>query len=420
MGTEHFPAASGSADTLDAHFAPVFEKIAAGAVAREQKRELARDAVRGLLDAGFGRLRVPREAGGLGASLKESFTLLRTLAAADSNIPQIVRAHFAFVEGRRQQGQASERWFGIINDGALFGAAMAERSDETNVSTTLLRQPDGWRLNGTKYYSTGTLYADWIIVWAASADQRAHVVVRSDAPGVSCVDDWDGFGQRLTGSGTTVFDNVAIPEDQIISSKALTDLPAQSFLGAYYQQFHLATLAGITQAVLRDALEFVRPRTRVFGVPGKVVQREDPVVQGVVGRLSALAFSTAALVDRVSDALTEAEPDWVAGDRGSARIEAAQEIAFQAQQIVIEQALEAATLLFEVGGASATSEKRRLDRHWRNARVLASHNPAAQRLRELGDLALNGTPLWTPYREGLLRQAQAQAPTHAEAQVGLA
>lgn len=393
--------------SLEARYAPLFAEIAAGAVEREQHRELARAPVRVLLDAGFGRLRVPREAGGLGASLRESFALLRGLAAADSNIPQIVRAHFAFIEGRRQKGADSRPWFDVINDGALFGAAMAERNDETVIKTTLRETPQGWVLNGTKYYSTGTLYADWIVVWAANENARVHAAVRADCPGVTRIDDWDGFGQRLTGSGTTIFDNVVVPAAQILDQTPLTELPAPDYLGAYYQQFHNTALAGIAQAVLRDALEFVRPRTRLFGVPGKVIQKDDPVVQSVVGRLSALAFSTAALVDTVSDALAVAEPFWEKGETGHPAIETAQEIAFKAQQIIVGQTLEAATLLFEVGGASATSEARRYDRHWRNARVLASHNPAAQRQRELGDLALNGTRLWTPYLEGLKRQNAA-------------
>ena len=64
--------------------------------------------------------------------------------------------------------------------------------------------------------------------------------------------------------------------------------------------------------------------------------------------------------------------------------------AFQAQQVTLPQVLEAATLLFEVGGASAVSEARGLDRHWRKARLLASHNPAIQRERMIGDYLLNG------------------------------
>ncbi|MGW9763159.1 alkylation response protein AidB-like acyl-CoA dehydrogenase [Micrococcus aloeverae] len=53
-----------------------------------------------------------------------------------------------------------------------------------------------------------------------------------------------------------------------------------------------------------------------------------------------------------------------------------------------------------MGGASATLRTRGLDRHWRNARVLASHNPLIYRARLLGDRAVNGTPLERHYRLG--------------------
>jgi len=42
------------------------------------------------------------------------------------------------------------------------------------------------------------------------------------------------------------------------------------------------------------------------------------------------------------------------------------------------------------GGASALQEDRRLDRHWRNARTLASHNPTIYKGRVVGDHLLNG------------------------------
>lgn len=400
----HAPAS----DSLDGIFLGHINDIARGTVEREQNRTLARDAVSALARAGFGRLRLSQEKGGSGASLPQSFRLLRKLAAADSNIPQIFRAHFAFVETLRAGLPHEERWLQLIRSNAIFGAAMAERSDETSVTTAVTTSPDGLRLNGTKYYSTGTLYADWIIVWASQGDERIRVLVPADAPGVTRIDDWDGFGQRLTGSGTTIFDNVPVSPEQIIDRSPPGETPVQAFLAAYYQQFHNTTLAGIAEAALRDAVDFVRPRTRVFGVPGKVVQRDDPVVQGVIGRLSALAFSAAALADRGAEALASVEPLWLSGHKDDDRIEAAQEDIFRAQQIIAQQTLEATTLLFEVGGASATSEARRFDRHWRNARTLASHNPAAQRQRELGDLELNSTRLWTPYRDAQKRVNQSR------------
>ena len=45
---------------------------------------------------------------------------------------------------------------------------------------------------------------------------------------------------------------------------------------------------------------------------------------------------------------------------------------------------------FEVGGASALSQSRRLDRHWRNARVLSSHNPMIYRAKLVGSALLHG------------------------------
>ncbi|BAT20465.1 acyl-CoA dehydrogenase family protein [Asaia bogorensis] len=386
-------------------FTEIFRVIARDAAQRDCERAPAHDAVAALAQAGFGRLRLDKAAGGAGLSLSQSFRVLRDLASADSNIPQIFRAHFAFVETLRAGLPDAERWRGLIRENRVLGAAMAERNNETSVTTQVTEAPEGLRLNGRKYYSTGTLYADWIIVWATFGSDRVRVLVPADAPGVTRLDDWDGFGQRLTGSGTTIFEQVPLQPWQIVERSPSDAPPSQPFLGAYYQQFHNTTLAGIAQAVLRDAMDFVRPRERVFGVPGKVVQKDDPIVQSVVGRLSSLAYSTAVLADRGAQALEEIEPLFLAGQHDDDAIEKAQEEIFKAQQIIAQQTLEAATALFEVGGASATSETRRLDRHWRNARTLASHNPAAQRQRELGDVALNGTRLWTPYRDGLRRLA---------------
>jgi alkylation response protein AidB-like acyl-CoA dehydrogenase len=135
----------------------------------------------------------------------------------------------------------------------------------------------------------------------------------------------------------------------------------------------------------------VQRKTRGFGIPGQSSPRTDPLVQRVVGRLAALSFSAETIVEGVATALEELHRRHLAGAARAADFTAANVKGFQAQQIVIAQVLEAATLLFEVGGASATSEAKRLDRHWRNARTLSSHNPAIYRERAIGDYLLNGT-----------------------------
>ena len=62
----------------------------------------------------------------------------------------------------------------------------------------------------------------------------------------------------------------------------------------------------------------------------------------------------------------------------------------QAQLVIIAAALRATTEIFDALGASGVSEDHALDRHWRNARTLASHNPRVYKARILGDWLVNG------------------------------
>ena len=189
MTTTHASLEKASDAPLLERFASVFERIAAGAVEREQKRELADDAVRWLKESGFTALRVPRQYGGSGATLPQFFTLLTRLGEADSNLPQILRLNFGFIELRLESDDeaARERWLSRIAQGETVGAAISERTGSTHNTVTVT--PDGasghWRLNGEKYYSTGALYADWINVTAHDGEQDVHLLVRGDAPGVT-------------------------------------------------------------------------------------------------------------------------------------------------------------------------------------------------------------------------------------------
>lgn len=387
-------ALSAGDDALIERFAPVFDRIAAGAVEREQRRDLAYAPVEWLREAGFTRLRVPRDYGGDGISLASFFKLITRLGEADSNLPQILRVHGGFIESQIESGEEAFRdhWFRQIVHGKIIGGAVSERTGVTNNSVRVSRAEDGWHLDGEKYYTTGSLYADWIDVAAHDGHSDVRVLVKADAPGLERIDDWDGFGQRLTGSGTTRFTRVRVADEHVYRRFNASEPRRNTLLTAYYQTLHIANLAGITRAVLRDAVAFTQGRTRTFGIPGESSPRDNPLVHRVVGRLASLAYSTDSITSalaRTFDDVTSARAEGRATEDTYIQFDIE---VFQAQQIVIEQTLQAATLLFEVGGASATSEARRFDRHWRNARVLASHNPAIIREATIGNFYLNGTP----------------------------
>jgi alkylation response protein AidB-like acyl-CoA dehydrogenase len=394
---------------LDARFAPVIARIADGAVERERTRRLPTEEIGWLREAGWGLLRVPASHGGLGATMTQTVRQMIALGAADSNLPQALRGHLAFVEGRRRTADAASRdeWFARIRDGALVGNSQAERGSTTGTTAELLPDGDGYRLSGRKYYSTGTIFSDWTISSARLDGEHVSVLVRLDQPGVEAIDDWDGFGQRMTGSGTTVFTDVAIHPAHVLPLGD-EEAVAHASVTGLFQTVLLSALAGIARAVVRDAVAFVRPRTRTFGVPGASSPREDPLVQSVIGRLSSVAFAVESTVLAVAARFDDLDAALAEGRDDPELHTAAQLAAFRAQQVVLPLVLSGATELFEVGGASATGIDAALDRHWRNARTLASHNPAIHRAQQLGDYELNGVVPMAGWVKELLEQRAAR------------
>ena len=67
--------------------------------------------------------------------------------------------------------------------------------------------------------------------------------------GVSVEDDWDRFGQRLTGTGTTRFDGVRVQADeaQRIAARDVDTRP--TYFGGFYQLYLQALTAGVLAAV---------------------------------------------------------------------------------------------------------------------------------------------------------------------------
>lgn len=371
-------------------FARFLARIAPDAARRERERRLLHAELDELRALGFGALRVPAAHGGVDVSLEQLFAHLVDLSAADASLGHVWRGHVAFVEALRARGdEAPTHWFERIVEGQFIGNAQSERQETARLETRLEREGDALLLSGTKYYTTGSIYADWIHLAALDGDDRVAVTVTAHHEGVRSIDDWDGFGQPLTGSGTTVFERVPVDPDDVLASD--TDAGRWHLLGSVFQLSLVAVVAGIAQRALDDTVAFVVPRRRTFGFAGETLPREDPLVQLVVGELSVAASTARRLVLSVARELGDAVDAGAHADE----LQRLQFEVFRLQEVVPRLVLEAATRLFEVGGASALAVDRGLDRHWRNVRTIASHNPVIQRTRALGQHALTGTlPEW--------------------------
>ncbi|MFT4087945.1 MAG: acyl-CoA dehydrogenase [Gordonia sp. (in: high G+C Gram-positive bacteria)] len=333
-----------TADTEDlvARFGEIFADIADGDLERQQQRSFPYDQVAALKAADFGLLRIPEEFGGLGASLEQTFTLLAALGAADPNVAHVWRNHLAFVEDRLNApvSAAGDRWLERFRGGEFVGGGWTEANNGTfaNIATTVRRDGDLYRVNGAKFYATGSLYADWLDVLGASDDGFFTALVRRDDPGVRLTDDWTGFGQQTTASGSADYTDAAVDPDNVypLSERFV-------YQGHFYQVAVLAVLAGISAAAARD-LDAVA----AAHAAGDVVRRDESTLNAQLS------------TDR-------------------------------AQLVVIKAALSVTTEVFDALGASGVSTGLALDRHWRNARTLASHNPRVYKARIVGDYLVNGT-----------------------------
>lgn len=379
---------------LASRFRPIFARIAEGAVAREGKRHLVHEPIAWLKQAGFGTLRIPVSEGGLGATLPQLFRLLNELAEADSNLPQALRAHFAFVEDRLNQpdSDARRRWFNRFRDGELVGSGWSEIGNLKlgEVLTKVSPAEHGWWLDGEKFYSTGVLYTDWIDVYAQRTDNGRDViaVVSTHQPAVEREDDWDGFGQRLTGSGTTRFRRAQVEPSHVYDFSERF-----RYQTAFYQHVLLSTHVGIARAIVRDVAEGVAQRKRIYSHGNADLVKNDVQVLQVVGQIASWAWAVEATVERATHSLQQAYEVWQRGSSEEeitqANIRAELEAA-KAQVIASDLVPRAATELFNALGASDTRVSKALDRHWRNARTVASHNPVIYKTRNVGDWEVNG------------------------------
>jgi alkylation response protein AidB-like acyl-CoA dehydrogenase len=374
----------------------LFDHIALGELERERDRVLPFEAVDLIRHSRLGALRLPRADGGGGSSVKELFAIVIRLATADANVAHIVRNHFSVVERLvlTPQDEQSRKWRDEVLRGNLIGLASTElgtaKVGNIALATVITPDGDGYRLNGTKYYSTGSLFSDSMLIRVTDlSDGRfAAIIIPVTREGVELVDDLDGSGQRLT----THFHNVRVEKAEVIFDTPNAGYGA-AYANTYAQLFLTAINAGILAAILRDATALVRRRARSFYYAPTEKPADDPILQQTVGQISSNAFVAEAAVLAAAEALDVADAAWHADPTNTQPALNAALAASKAKIVVDELAIRSGSLLFDAGGASATKKSDNLDRHWRNARTLSSHNPVTYKAQAIGDYEVNGTPL---------------------------
>ncbi|WP_435119639.1 acyl-CoA dehydrogenase family protein [Amycolatopsis thermoflava] len=376
---------------IRAAVAPILARLRATAAVRERARDYAFADVRALAEQRITLTGIAVRDGGAGGSVRDVADLVVAIARADSNVAQALRSSFLTANRVATRPDLPHREVTLrrLRAGDLFAGTSNERTGGASgsVSTTLRRDGDGYLLNGEKYYSTGGLYASWFS--GSALDDNGDVVfftVPVDRAGVHRLDDFDAVGQRLTASGTTRLVNVRVSAEEIVPrDNHLLDNP---WLGSFAQLYLAAIEAGIAAAALDDAAAFGREKARPIKHSSASRSVEDPYVRETVGEIAARAHAARSAVLLAAEVLERVRGLSGAQAR-TAGAEAAVTVA-QAGVVAIESALRAAELLFDVAGGSITDRDLGFDRHWRNARVVANHNPRRWKAAVAGAYHLTG------------------------------
>lgn len=360
------------------------------AAKRDQQRQLPWSQIEAFTRSGLGSISIPREFGGPQVSfvtLAEVFAIISAADPALGQIPQNQVGVLNLILSTATQAQ-KEHLFASVLQGWRIGNAGPERGTKNtlDLKARITAEGDDFVINGQKFYSTGALFAHWIAVKALNEDgKQVMAFVQRGTPGLRVVDDWSGFGQRTTASGTVLLNNVRVQAELVIDNWRLNGIP--NIQGAISQLIQAAIDLGIARGAIADTLSFVHERSRPW-IDAKVERNsDDPYVIADIGKLHIELHAAEALLRKAGQVLDEvnaAPIDAQAAARASIAVA-------EAKVLSTELSLLASEKLFELSGSRASLAEFNLDRHWRNARVHTLHDPVRWKYHAIGAYRLNGT-----------------------------
>ncbi|WP_151959036.1 SfnB family sulfur acquisition oxidoreductase [Acinetobacter junii] len=357
---------------------------------RDQNRILPTEQINQFSQKGLGGIRIPKQYGGAFVSNKTLAHVFRILSKADANVGQIPQNQFGLLNFINITGSDAQKQF--IYTEILAGKRIANGGPEKNskdtksIQTTLTLENGQYFLNGEKFYSTGTSFADWIAIRALHPDgYTVLAIVDRHAVGVEVINDWNGFGQRTTASGTVKLRNVVVDPALFFNERIIADTP--NVRGAYSQLLQVAIDVGIAEAAFDDTLTSIRKARPIIDAGVEKASEEHYTLQEV-GKLNILLDAAILLLDEAAEFLDELDQLTQISSEQAAR---ASILVAEAKIYANDAALHISEKLLELGGSRAGLSQHNLDQHWRNARVHTLHDPVRWKFHAIGDYYLNGT-----------------------------
>ncbi|WP_326613387.1 acyl-CoA dehydrogenase family protein [Streptomyces scopuliridis] len=325
---------------------------------------------------------------------RTTHAVTRLVSAGDASIGHLLGYHYLHLwrASLYDNGELSRSLRHDVVTNRLFVAAVSNPRD----TVTATAAGDVLSVSGRGAFATGCAVADRLFISATRADREARLVVvaRRGADGISHPPDWDNLGQRLSASGSIVFQDVRVDPSDVLGTFPVEENESSprwlrlSLVSLAFQAALTQVLVGIVEGALAEAAQYTRERSRPWPASGLENAVDDPHIRAGYGELDATLRATRLLADDATRAFADADARGLAltsAERGRAALTIS-----AAKVMSSRTATEATSRIFELTGARATTRSSGLDRFWRDARTLTLHDPLVYKAQELGTSLLTG------------------------------
>ncbi|EJL54221.1 acyl-CoA dehydrogenase [Rhizobium sp. CF122] len=367
------------------------------AIERDKQGGRPVEQIRLLKESGLPSAQIAREYNGQGASWLTILRIVREFAKTDGSLAHLFGYHHLPLNLILFRGSVAqkEKWLTGSAAGNWIWSNSGNAMSKTSAGE---KTPTGWLINGSRPFSSGSHIADYIqISWENADGARLTAAVPADREGIVIENDWDGIGQRQTGSGTVRFVNLQVHDDELISSPDVPLTPYSSLTSLLQQSVLLNVFVGSAQGILEEGRSYATANSRPWIYSGVERHVDDPWIKRQYGDLYIRTLAATELADKAARSLGAAYaqgPSLSAADRGAAAIDIA-----TANVYAGEVGLAVSSEVFEVMGARSATNANGFDRFWRNVRTHTLHNPAEYKKRSVGTWLLTGEfPVPAMYR----------------------
>jgi len=246
------------------------DEIIPQALALDEKSEFPDKIIEKARALGFFNIFVPEALSGSGVSSLDGIMIVENLAYGCAGVTTSIVANdlaLSPIVIGGNEAQKDRYVKSIVESGAFASFCLSEPgagSDAASLSTKLVKEKGGYRLNGSKQWITNGGKADQFTVFATIDPSLRHkgiccVVVDASSEGVSCGHHENKLGQRCSNTVSVNFDNVFIEEDRLIGGEGQGFSIAMKTLD-FTRPMTAAIAVGIAERSFDEAMKYAQER----------------------------------------------------------------------------------------------------------------------------------------------------------------